>query len=442
MFEKQIEEFLSSSGERYYAEGIAKAVGVPAYLLTQSLDNLVRNFKITSGEINGKRFFAGRTITNRQAELDEVVANAESEQVSGHVPTDPTAIIDVPKEVAAEYIRETKWDDGIDPWSLIGDVELEGGQVPLRNWIMEALGWEFQHSNVTKDELASIKPCESPIRWMGGKSELLGWLIERFPEHYGYVEVFGGSLKPFFAKRPAQVEVVNDKYEALINFWRVASQWPRQLTKAVNDIPSSRVLHRMFNRDVHRSYRGYDPVDRFQRAVMFGYLNRTSFNGQTWGSYSGNVHVAQPMLDGERMVAAAARLKHTIIECQDFRDLIKRYAIKRCSGPVLVYLDPPYVNTAGYKLGFPDEWHNEIADLMVEIHKAGNFVVLSNSSHAEKLYSSRWRGITDAAAFRFERRSVRYSVAGGDIDDGAVTSDEEIIVSNFKMEGKQGGLFR
>lgn len=441
MFDKEILEFVSSSGERHSPEAISRAINVPTYLLQTTLDKLVRDFKITCGEHSGRRFYTARTVSSRQEELDTVVAQIESEQVSGHVPTDPTAIIQAPQEVAQEYVRTAVWDDGVDPWSLIGDVELEGGQIPLRNWIVEALGWEFQHSGVTKEQIASVKPCDSPIRWMGGKSDLLPWMLERFPDHYGYVEVFGGSLKPFFAKRPSQVEVVNDKYEALINFWRVASQWPKQLTKAVNEIPSSRILHRLFNRDVHRSFNGYDPVDRFQRAVMFGYLNRTAFNGQVWGSYSGSIHVAQPTLDESRMVAAAERLRHTIIECQDFRDLIKRYGIKRCTGPVLVYLDPPYVNTAGYKLGFPDEWHHDIADLMLEIHKAGNFVMLSNSSHAEKLYSARWRGISEAAAFRWERRKVRYSVAGGDIGDDAITSDEEIVVANFKMEGKQGGLF-
>ncbi|MEM5592883.1 DNA adenine methylase [Niallia circulans] len=48
---------------------------------------------------------------------------------------------------------------------------------------------------------------KSPIKWVGGKSKLVNKLIPIFPEHKGYVEVFGGSAILLLNK-----EKVNGKF--------------------------------------------------------------------------------------------------------------------------------------------------------------------------------------------------------------------------------------
>ena len=48
------------------------------------------------------------------------------------------------------------------------------------------------------------------IPWIGGKRRLVDLLLSRFPPHSCYVEVFAGGAAVFFARHPAEVEVLND----------------------------------------------------------------------------------------------------------------------------------------------------------------------------------------------------------------------------------------
>jgi DNA adenine methylase len=435
--EKEILDYLDGDVGRLSAETIAKVIGYPAFLITNTLDYLVRDNKLNCSTVGTQRVYYPRTQKSRQTELDIAVDNIEATRRPGHTPIDQSAMIDVPPEVATLDVPSTKWEPTSNPWSIVGS-EME---LPFaRQWIIEALGWEYE----IKENDGSGRPCDSVIRWLGGKSKLLPWLIERFPAHHGWVDVFSGSLKVTLGKPQAPVEIINDRYSALINFWRVASQWPELLADAINNIPSSRTIHRLFQRDMHRDRTGFDAVDAFRRAVMFGYVSVHGFNGLTWKGYGANMLSPTGKIDKDVMIAMAGRLsgRGVMIENLDFREVIRRYSLKKPQqGVVLTYLDPPYYKTEGYKNSFPDEWHMELADLMVEIHESGNLFLMTNSSHAEAPYKARWRGVTAASAFRTEKVNVKYTVGSGWSED-ATDQDQEIVFANFDLSGRQGGLFK
>ena len=47
------------------------------------------------------------------------------------------------------------------------------------------------------------------VPWIGGKRRLVDLLLSRFPPHSCYVEVFAGGAAVFFARNPAEVEVLH-----------------------------------------------------------------------------------------------------------------------------------------------------------------------------------------------------------------------------------------
>src|SRR5690625_4190982 len=61
----------------------------------------------------------------------------------------------------------------------------------------------------------------SPLRWVGGKGKLVNTILPLFPEHKGYVEVFGGSAVVLLNKPSSKWEVLNDFDSNLANFWKV-----------------------------------------------------------------------------------------------------------------------------------------------------------------------------------------------------------------------------
>ncbi len=59
------------------------------------------------------------------------------------------------------------------------------------------------------------------IPWIGGKRRLAKHLLPLFPDHKCYVELFCGACALFFARPPADVEVINDINGDVVNLYRV-----------------------------------------------------------------------------------------------------------------------------------------------------------------------------------------------------------------------------
>lgn len=58
-------------------------------------------------------------------------------------------------------------------------------------------------------------------RYLGGKNRIAFWIIDQFPEHRVYVEPFGGSGAVLLNKQPVFLEVYNDLYDRIVNFFEV-----------------------------------------------------------------------------------------------------------------------------------------------------------------------------------------------------------------------------
>src|SRR3954471_8742303 len=69
----------------------------------------------------------------------------------------------------------------------------------------------------------------SPFKWVGGKSRLRKAIIPLLPEHTCYVEPFAGAAWVLFGKPPSDVEILNDKEQELINFFRVVKEKSEEL---------------------------------------------------------------------------------------------------------------------------------------------------------------------------------------------------------------------
>jgi Site-specific DNA methylase len=59
------------------------------------------------------------------------------------------------------------------------------------------------------------------IPWIGGKRRLADVLIPRFPPHRCYIEVFAGAAALFFMRQPAEVDLLNDVNDDLVNLYLV-----------------------------------------------------------------------------------------------------------------------------------------------------------------------------------------------------------------------------
>lgn len=230
---------------------------------------------------------------------------------------------------------------------------------------------------------ASTSPI---IKWVGGKSKLLGELAARLPaQHQRYFEPFAGGAALFFHLAPARA-VLADLNADLIAMYRAVASDPAGMIRRL-------AIHRA-NHDQAHYYQvrerwndrsvSWTPIDR---AATFIYLNRTCFNGLWRVNRGGGFNVpmgryTNPLIcDPEALTAAATALAGAEVRCADYRT-----AVADAAAGDLVYFDPPYdplTTTANFVSytggGFGPEQQVELAELVRALAARGCHVLLSNS---------------------------------------------------------------
>ncbi len=232
-----------------------------------------------------------------------------------------------------------------------------------------------------------VKPI---VKWAGGKSRLLGELLERVPRRVRtYAEPFAGGAALFFALaserargvRSFERAILNDSNEELVACYRAVQ---RDVGAVIDALGSFRHDRELFYEVRAQDTRGMNDV---ARAARFVFLNRTCFNG-LWRVNSGgrfNVPFGKyknpRILDPEALRAASAALADAEIRSSDFA------AVTRDLGRGdFVYLDPPYVPvsrtasfTAYAKDGFAPADQERLARELRAMKRRGVKAMLSNA---------------------------------------------------------------
>lgn len=276
-------------------------------------------------------------------------------------------------------------------------------------------------------ETASEEPEGDPtglLKWVGSKQRIAAEVVKRFPrtcQHY--YEPFCGSAAVFYEYSrpgwtgPTDGAFLSDANHELIGFYRAIQRDPAAVLERAGWYAAkhSEAWHgevrARFNSD--REALQF-PIGHPNRAAMFLYLNRGSYNGlwrvskktgfnTPWNK--GRCHV--PFWSTFR--AASSALRRAVVEHSDFEPVIARAE----RGDV-VYCDPPYCGTfANYStLGFDEAAHARLASAIVSAAKRGAHVILSQSD-CPATFKTYVRGeFFDAVDIRVEKIEVYHSVGG------------------------------
>lgn len=213
---------------------------------------------------------------------------------------------------------------------------------------------------------------KSPIKWVGGKSKLANILLPMFPEHKGYVEVFGGAGHMLFSKEPAKRwEILNDFDGELMNFWSVIKNHKYQF---MHSFEYTLVSRELFN-EYKEIFKNKSETDCIKRAHIFYYLVKAGFGADLsspcFGTAKDRSRLRLEQIE-EDINQAYLRLLKVTIENDDFRNIIKRYD----SSETFFYFDPPYRKTKEYKVKFNDNDYRDLADMCKNIQ--GKFLLTIN----------------------------------------------------------------
>ncbi len=263
-------------------------------------------------------------------------------------------------------------------------------------------------SNFLRDPLAPylpragvgvLAPVAPPIKWAGGKGQLLPQMQRYFPTTFHrYHEPFLGGGAVFFHLIPQRGSeaFLSDRNEELINFYRVLREQTDLFLERLRSLEDEylrakpeereRMYYRWRNVDRQPEFRCWGELDR---AVRFYFLNKTAFNGLYRTNRRGEFNVPwgrypRPSLYRPELLRNAA-------------EVLQRFAIWLEAAPFevvldhattgdFVYLDPPYAPlsptasfTAYTKEDFGAEDQRRLAQLCRDLDRRGVMFLLSNS---------------------------------------------------------------
>lgn len=186
---------------------------------------------------------------------------------------------------------------------------------------------------------------KTPLKYYGSKNNLSPLLLNFIPEHYTYVEPFFGAGALYFAKEPSPNEIINDKNDFVVNFFRVL-QNKEQFEDFLHRITYTLYAQSEFKRagEIYKNPHNYSPVEKAWAAYVIGLM---SFS-YTWDLHSFAVHkkknIAARVYQNKNNQLLKKiehnRLKNTIITATDALDTLRLYDSEKA----FFYLDPPYIN--------------------------------------------------------------------------------------------------
>lgn len=228
-----------------------------------------------------------------------------------------------------------------------------------------------------------------PVKWAGGKGQLLARYRELYPAACGcpagggfYIEPFTGGGAVFFDLAPEQAILIDSNFE-LINFYNAVKY---QLDELVEELHR----HRRSNaEEYYYQVRALDPEEMTapQRAGRFLYLNKTGFNGLWRVNRKGQHNVPYgkyknpAIFDTDNLRQVSQALQSALILHGDFQ-----MALEHAGPGDFVYCDPPYhplSETARFTSytaeAFGVREQERLAALYRQLDERGCLLMLSNS---------------------------------------------------------------
>lgn len=253
--------------------------------------------------------------------------------------------------------------------------------------------------NLFEDVAKIIAEKPKPfVKWVGGKRQLLAqfrklnlYPPELFDIKTGrYFEPFVGGGAVFFDLLPEK-GFLSDLNKELVTTYNV-------IKNDVDGLIASLKKHKT-DKEYFMKIRAQDPskLSDLNIASRFIFLNRTCFNGMYRVNSKGGFNVpygkyTNPLIcDEDNLKKVSKALQGIEIKHQDYKEVLK----KAKKGD-FVYFDPPYYpvsKTASFTSytaeSFLDKEQIELRDTVLELHKRGCYVMLSNSDtpFINKIYS-------------------------------------------------------
>ena len=301
--------------------------------------------------------------------------------------------------------------------------------------------------NYKMNKMNKAKPF---VKWVGGKSQLIGQLDAQLPADFGdwenatYIEPFvgGGAMLFYMLQRYPNIQhaIINDINSDLTTCYRTVRDTPVQLIESLQDIANA--YHSLQTEEARKDFflavrdrYNEKNLESIENTTYFIFLNRTCFNGLYRVNKKGFFNVPfgkylnPTICDPDTILGDSKLLQRVEILNGDFETTFEYAHVN-----TLFYFDPPYrplSDTSSFndyaKEVFNDDAQIRLKEYCDRVHKAGYKFMLSNSDCKEKNEEDDFFDVL-YGAYKIERVWASRSINSKPNKRGKLT---EILVHNY-----------
>jgi|YelNatPaOPRAMG01_1025707.scaffolds.fasta_scaffold33950_2 DNA adenine methylase len=226
----------------------------------------------------------------------------------------------------------------------------------------------------------------SPLRYAGGKSWAVGYVIEKIPEGIPRLvsPFFGGGSIEIAVAKELGIEVVGfEIFDILVNYWKIQIDKPNDLYKELIKLKPTKDTYKWVKQELKKHWMGEIKLEPVKLAAYY-YFNHNLSYGPGFLGWMSSVYA-----NGETYLRLLERVKNfnvknINVECASFEEVIPRFKND------FLYCDPPYYLGKDSTLfrglypqrNFPIHHNNFNHNLLKELllnHKGG-FILSYNDS--------------------------------------------------------------
>jgi len=275
----------------------------------------------------------------------------------------------------------------------------------------------------------------SPLRYAGGKSLAVGYIINLLPDRLSRVIspfMGGGSVEIAIAKELGIPVIGYDIFDILMNYWHFQIKEPKKLAKKLEAFKPTKEEYSRVREIMKKHWKGLKKIKGLELASVYYFNHNTSYGPHFLGSQS-SVYLRPERYKKTLEKVRNFNVKNLEAFCGKFEEVMPKYKND------FLYCDPPYYLDGDSKMfigmyphrNFPIHHagfkHELLRDYLMS-HKGGFILNYNDCSTIREWYKG-YNMITPTWQYTFSQGDTRIGENRAHKNNGSyIKKSHEIII--------------
>jgi DNA adenine methylase len=236
----------------------------------------------------------------------------------------------------------------------------------------------------------------SPLRYAGGKSWAVGYIIEQFPDNLKRLisPFFGGGSVEIAAAKELGIEVLGfDIFDILVNYWQFQIEKPNLLYEELVKLKPDEDTYKKIKEKLKNHWLVKEKLPPLKLAVYY-YFNHNLSYGPGFLGWMSSVYANEKTYKKMLLRVKNFKVENLQVFCESFEKIIPKFRND------FLYCDPPYYlgpDSTVFKGLYPqrnfpvhhkDFNHKLLRDILLNYHKGGFILSYNDSETIRKWYKN------------------------------------------------------